>query len=166
MLIPPWIHPESPKTMKRLILTLLLAGTIQAHAQDWHLSTEPIFYVAKAPNIALDYVVTPSLSIGFQYSALDWGEDSRNLSGIQAFYSRTGEISSDGEVLKLYVGLLSRNTTLLGIETKQDPVLVYEILYGYRWRFSDHFTVTVLGGTWFTTEKIYPAISVPVGFIF
>ncbi len=152
--------------MKRSFLVLLLAGALQVQAQDWHVNTEPVYFFAKAPNIALDYHVSPSLSIGFQYAALDWADGGRNLSGIQTFYSRTGEITKNSEVLKLYVGLLSANTTLLGIETKSDPVPLYEILYGYRWVFSDNFTVAVLAGTWFTSTKIYPGVSIPVGYVF
>jgi hypothetical protein len=152
--------------MKKLLFALLIASTTHAYAQNWHVSTEPLFYAAKAPNVALDYVIQPSLSIGFQYSAIEWGEGGRNLSGLQAFYSRTDRITDDAEVLKLYVGLLSANTTLLGIETRDKPKPVYEILYGYRWKISDRFTVTILAGTWFTSEKIYPAFSVPIGYIF
>ena len=152
--------------MKRLLFPILLACTLQVQAQDWHLNTEPVYFFAKAPNIALDRNISSSLSIGFQYSAIDWGTNGRNLSGFQAFYSRTGHLTQDSEILKVYVGLLSSNTTLLGIETKADPVPLFEILYGYRWSVSGRFTVAVMAGTWFTSTKIYPGISIPVGYAF
>ncbi len=152
--------------MKGFILLLLILSSVPLIAQDWHLNTEPVYFFAKAPNLALDYHLSPSVALGFQYSALDWGKNGSNLSGFQMFYSRTGEITSSSEVLKVYVGLLSRQTTLLKIEAKDDPVPLFEILYGYRWVMKGNFTVAVLAGTFFTSKHIYPGVSVPVGLMF
>jgi hypothetical protein len=148
------------------IHVLLMACVAPAFAQDWHLDTEPVYFPAKAPNLALDYQISPSIALGFQYSALDWGKNGSNLSGFQMFYSRTGEIASSSEVLKVYVGLLSRETTLLKIEASDDPVPLVEILYGYRWVVKGNFTVAVLAGTFFTSKHIYPGLSFPVGLWF
>jgi hypothetical protein len=151
----------------RLSLIILIALTAcGAHAQTWHLNTEPVYFFLKSPNIALDYTINSSVAIGAQYAAIDWAAGGRNLSGIQVFYSRTGEINASSEVLKLYVGRLSPGTTLLGIETKTSPIPLFEILYGYRWVSDGNFTIAVLAGTFFTSSKIYPGVSIPVGYIF
>ncbi len=152
--------------MKRVITLLLILYSAPSNAQNWHLNTEPVYFFAKAPNLALDYHLSSSVALGFQYSALDWGKNGSNLSGFQMFYSRTGEIATSSEVLKVYAGLLSRQTTLLKIEAKEDPVPLFEILYGYRWVMEGNFTVAVLAGTFFTSKHIYPGISVPVGYLF
>ncbi len=152
--------------MKRVITLLLILYSTPSNAQNWHLNTEPVYFFAKAPNLALDYHLSSSVALGFQYSALDWGKNGSNLSGFQMFYSRTGEIATSSEVLKVYAGLLSRQTTLLKIEAKEDPVPLFEILYGYRWVMEGNFTVAVLAGTFFTSKHIYPGISVPVGYLF
>lgn len=151
--------------MKKNILVFLLLFSSISYAQDWHLNAEPVYFFAKAPNIALDYNLHASLSLGFQYAALDWGKNGANLSGFQLFYSRTSRISSSSEILKLYVGLLSSNTTLLNIEAKNDPLPLYEILYGYRWVLHEKYTISVLGGTFFTSKHIYPSVSIPVGIL-
>jgi hypothetical protein len=150
---------------KGIVVFLLLCASI-SRSQDWHLNAEPVYFFAKAPNIALDYNLHSSLSLGFQYAALDWGKNGANLSGVQLFYSRTSRITGSSEILKLYVGLLSSNTTLLNIEAKNDPLPLYEILYGYRWVTDGRFTVSVLAGTFFTSKNIYPAVSIPVGILF
>jgi len=152
--------------MKKMHLAILLLLPVGAMAQDWHLNTEPVYFFAKAPNIALDYAVSRSLSVGFQYSALDWGKNGSNLSGVQVFYTRTAQIDQNSEILKLYAGLLSANTSLLNIEAKADPLPLFEVLYGYRWVFRGNFTVAVLAGTFFTSKHIYPGISFPVGYVF
>jgi hypothetical protein len=130
------------------------------------LNAEPVYFFLKAPNIALDYNINSSFALGFQYSALNWANHGNNLSGFQFFYSRTGHISSSTEVLKLYVGLLSARTTLLKIEAKENPLPLYEVLYGYRWVMDGKFTVAVLGGTFFTSKNIYPSVSIPLGYLF
>ena len=145
---------------------LFLIISIQTSAQNWHLNIEPVYFFLKSPNVALDYKISSSLSLGFQYAPLNWGKNGNNLSGFQLFYSRKSQISSDSEILKLYVGLLSSNTTLLNIEAKEKPLPLYEILYGYRWVLTGNFTVAVLAGTFFTNKNIYPSVSIPVGYFF
>ena len=152
--------------MKRTLVALLFLYAVPSEAQDWHLNTEPVYFFAKAPNIALDYHINSSLALGFQYAALDWGKNGSNLSGFQLFYSRTSQITSSSEVLKLYVGLLSPQTTLLNMEAKEDPLPLFEVLYGYRWVMDGKWTVAVLAGTFFTTKHIYPGVSIPVGYVF
>lgn len=152
--------------MKYVTLALFILTSNCARSQQWHVNTEPVYFFAKAPNIALDYTVSNSIALGFQYAALDWGANGANLSGFQLFYSRTSDITSNSEVLKLYVGLLSSNTTLLKIEAKNDPLPLYEVMYGYRWVTEGRFTVSVLAGTFFTARNIYPSVSIPVGFLF
>ena len=152
--------------MKSLIPAIILLLSIRAQAQDWHVNTEPVYFLAKSPNVALDVTVNSALAVGFQYAALDWARNGNNLSGLQLFYSRTAQITSSSEVLKLYVGLLSSRTTLLSIETKERPVPLFEILYGYRWVKDGKFTVAVLAGTFFTSKQVYPSISIPVGYLF
>lgn len=152
--------------MKKLVISLLLLITVRCQSQDWHLNTEPVYFFLKSPNLALDRKVSASLALGFQYAALDWAHNGKNLSGFQLFYSPTSRISSSSEVLKLYVGLLSSNTTLLKIEAKDNPVLLCEVLYGYRWVMDGRFTVALLGGTFFTSRNIYPSVSIPVGYLF
>jgi hypothetical protein len=156
---------ERVVTMKRGMVVLLFLCVNISSSQDWHLNTEPVYFFTKAPNIALDYNLHPSVSLGFQYAALDWGKNGANLSGVQLFYSRTSRIAGSSEILKLYVGLLSPNTTLLKIEAKNDPLPLFEILYGYRWVFDGKYTVSVLGGTFFTAKNIYPSVSIPVGIL-
>jgi len=152
--------------MKRILLSLLFLYTFHCESQDWHLNTEPVYFLLKAPNIALDYSIKPSFAIGFQYAALDWANNGNYLIGFQLFYSRTSQINSSSEVLKLYAGLLSPRTKLLRMETKDNPLPLFEILYGYRWVIDKKFTVSVLGGTFFTSEYIYPSVSIPVGYLF
>ena len=152
--------------MKRIFLSLLFLYTFRCESQDWHLNTEPVYFFLKAPNIALDYNIDSSLALGFQYAALDWAQNGSNLSGLQLFYSRTSQISSSSEVLKLYLGFLSRRTTLLGIEAKDSPLPVAEVLYGYRWVVHKKLTIAVLGGTFFTTKYLYPSVSIPIGYFF
>lgn len=152
--------------MKKIFLILLFLSAAHSEAQNWHLSTEPVYFFLKAPNIALDYNISSTISLGFQYAALDWSENGNNLSGLQLFYSRKSQINSSSEILKLYVGLLSPNTVLLKMEAKEKPLPIYEILYGYRWVINGNFTVAVLAGTFFTSSNIYPSVSIPVGYIF
>lgn len=150
----------------RTIAALLVFVSVSASAQDWHLNTEPVYFFLASPNIALDRTVSPSLAIGLQYAALEWANGGRNLSGIQAFYSRTGEVDRTSEILKMYVGRLSPGGTLLQIEADSGPKAVFEILYGYRWVNQGRLTVAVLAGAFFTTDRLYPAVSVPVGWMF
>lgn len=150
----------------RIILTFLIIVSVSASAQDWHLNTEPVYFFLGSPNIALDRTVSPSLAIGFQYAALEWAEGGRNLSGFQAFYSRTGEIERSSEVLKLYAGRLSPGATLLKIEANTGPKAIFEVLYGFRWVHERRLTLAVLGGAFFTSDRLYPAVSVPVGWMF
>jgi hypothetical protein len=145
---------------------LLVLLTVHGEAQDWHLNTEPVYFFAKAPNLALDYTINSSLALGFQYSALDWAKNGSTLNGFQLFYSRTARIQSSSELLKLYVGRLSPRTTLLKIESGEHPLPLFEILYGYRWVSDGGWTVAVLAGTFFTSQHIYPSISIPVGYMF
>lgn len=153
----------------RIILSTVLAvalGGTKAPGQDWHLNAEPVYFFLTSPNLALDYAFSPSLSVGFQYAAIDWADGGKNLSGFQAFYSPDGSIARSSYVLKVYAGLLSQNTTLLKIESGSEPIPLFEVLYGYRWVSDDGITVAVLGGTFFTSKTIYPAISIPVGILF
>ena len=152
--------------MKNLVAGFLLMSVFQCQAQVWHLNTEPVYFFLKSPNLALDRKISASLALGFQYAALDWARDGNNLSGFQLFYSPSSRISSSSEVLKLYVGLLSSNATLLKIEAKDNPIPLCEVLYGYRWVMNSRFTIAVLGGTFFTSKHIYPSVSVPVGYLF
>jgi hypothetical protein len=152
--------------MKRIFLSLLFLYAFRCESQEWHLNTEPVYFFLKAPNIALDYNINSSLALGFQYAALDWAQNGSNLSGLQLFYSRTSQISSSSEVLKLYLGFLSRRTTLLGIEAKDNSLPVVEVLYGYRWVVDKKLTIAVLAGTFFTTKHIYPSVSIPIGYFF
>ncbi len=152
--------------MRTAIFSLLLLLTPHLQAQNWHLNTEPVYVLAKAPNLALDRNLGSSWAVGFQYSALDWAKNGSNLSGVQAFYSRTASIASDSEILKLYVGRLSPRTTLLKIEAKESPLPLFEVLYGYRWVKDGRWTIAILGGTFFTTSRIYPSVSVPIGWMF
>ncbi|PKP39206.1 MAG: hypothetical protein CVT98_02755 [Bacteroidetes bacterium HGW-Bacteroidetes-15] len=151
--------------MKKIILGFIFLFTINCTAQDWHVNIEPVYFFVKAPNVAIDYNINSSFDVGIQYAALNWGENGNNLSGIQLFYSRTSGIKSNTEVLKIYIGLLSPNTTMLKIEAKENPLPVYEILYGYRWVIDGKFTVGILAGTFFTSKNIYPGISIPVGLL-
>lgn len=150
----------------RTFAAILVFVSVSASAQDWHLNTEPVYFFVASPNIAVDRTISPSLTIGLQYAALEWAKGGRNLSGIQAFYSRTGEIDRTSEVLKLYVGRLSPGGTLLKIEAGAGPKAVFEILYGYRWANEGRLTVAVLAGAFFTTDRLYPAVSIPVGWLF
>jgi hypothetical protein len=150
----------------RTILALLVLVSVSASAQNWHLNTEPVYFFLASPNVALDRTVSPSLAIGFQYAALEWAEGGRNLSGFQAFISRTGEIERSSEVLKLYAGRLSPGATLLKIEANSGPKAVFEVLYGYRWVNERRLTVAVLAGAFFTSDRLYPAMSIPVGWMF
>jgi hypothetical protein len=152
--------------MKKIFLSLLFLFTFRGEAQNWHVNTEPIYFFLQSPNIALDYNINPSIALGFQYAALNWANHGNNLSGFQLFYSRTSHINSNSEILKLYVGLLSPNTTLLNMEAKDQPLPLYEILYGYRWVMNGKFTVAILAGTFFTSKNMYPSISIPVGYLF
>ena len=152
--------------MKRIFLSLLFLYTSRCESQDWHLNTEPVYFFLKAPNIALDYNINSSLALGLQYAALDWAQNGSNLSGLQLFYSRTSQINSSSEVLKLYLGFLSRRTTLLKMEAQDDPLPVMEVLYGYRWVIDKKLTIAVLGGTFFTTRYLYPSVSIPIGYFF
>jgi hypothetical protein len=52
------------------------------------------------------------------------------------------------------------------METKDNPLPLFEILYGYRWVIDKNFTVSVLAWTFFTSEYIYPGVSIPVGYLF
>lgn len=149
--------------MTRWLASLLVTVACSAQAQTWHLSAEPVYFLLESPNIAMDYTIGSSAAIGLQYAALDWAAGGHNLSGVQCFYSRTARISRSSEILKLYVGRLSPNTTLLGIEAKASPVALFEVLYGYRWVSTRRFTVAVLAGTFLTSARIYPSLSVPVG---
>jgi hypothetical protein len=150
----------------RTILTLFFVVSVAASAQDWHLNAEPVYFLLASPNIALDRALDPSWAIGFQYAALDWAKDGHNLSGIQAFYSRAGRIDRSSEVLKLYAGRLSPGAALLKIEANSGPKAVYEILYGYRWVGEGRLTVAVLAGAFFTSDRFYPSVSIPVGWMF
>jgi len=152
--------------MKKIFLSLLFLYTFQGEAQNWHVNTEPIYFFLQSPNIALDYNINPSIALGFQYAALNWANKGNNLSGFQLFFSRTSHINSNSEILKLYVGLLSPNTTLLKMEAKDRPLPLYEILYGYRWVMNSRFSVAILAGTFFTSKNMYPSISIPVGYLF
>jgi hypothetical protein len=152
--------------MKIFFLFLIFGFLVQCEAQNWHLNTEPVYFFINSPNIALDYNINSSLALGFQYAALNWANNGNNLSGFQLFYSRTSHINSNSEILKLYVGLLSPNTKLLKIETKDHAFPLYDILYGYRWVMDGKFTIAVLAGTFFTSTNIYPSISIPVGYLF
>lgn len=151
----------------KIFFFLFMALTFtRMNAQNWHFNVEPVYFFTKAPNVALDYNINSSVAVGFQYAALNWAENGNNLSGFQIFYSRNARLNKDSEVLKLYIGLLSANTTLLAIEAKEKPLPLYEVLYGYRWVFKEKFTVAVLAGTFFTSSKIYPSVSIPVGYLF
>jgi hypothetical protein len=154
---------DEMRTMVFLILSVL---AMPANSQTWHLNTEPLYFAVAAPNLAFDRHVSPSLAVGFQYAALDWGANGANLSGVQAFYSRTSEIGMDSEVLKLYVGRLSPGTSLLKIDATNGPKALFEVMYGYRWVTSNKFSIAVLAGTFFTTSQIYPSVSIPVGWMF
>jgi hypothetical protein len=152
--------------MKTTFVGLVFLLTVHCEAQDWHLNTEPVYFFLKAPNIALDYGINSTLALGFQYSALDWAKNGSNLSGVQLFYSRTSHINASSEVLKIYAGLLSAHTTLLTMEAGEHPLPLFEILYGYRWVANDRWTIAVLAGTFFTSTRMYPSISIPVGYFF
>jgi hypothetical protein len=157
---------EGVALMKNTLVGLLFLLTVHGEAQDWHLNTEPVYFFLKAPNVALDYAINSSLAVGVQYSALDWAKNGSTLNGIQVFYSRTGQINSSSEILKLYAGRLSPRTTLLKIESGEHPLPLFEILYGYRWVSNGGWTVAVLAGTFFTSQHVYPSISIPVGYMF
>lgn len=152
--------------MKVLLVGLLLMAAGRSEAQDWHVSTEPVYFFLKSPNVALDYKVSSSLSVGFQYAPLEWGDQGKNLSGFQFFYSRTSEIGSDSELLKLYAGLLSSRTSVLKIESGDDPLPLFEVMYGYRWVTESRFTTAILAGTFFTSRNIYPSASLAIGYLF
>jgi hypothetical protein len=153
--------------MKSIFVGLLVfLFTVHCEAQNWHLNTEPVYFLAKAPNIALDYVINSSFALGFQYSALDWAKNGNTLNGFQLFYSRKAQIHSSSEILKLYAGRLSPRTTLLKIESDEHPLPLFEILYGYRWVSDGGWTVAILAGTFFTNHYIYPSVSIPVGYMF
>ena len=157
---------KTETSMRTTFLTFVLFLSTHLQAQSWHLNTEPVYFLAKAPNLALDRNLGHAWAVGFQYSALDWAKNGSNLSGVQAFYSRTSSIGSNSEILKLYVGRLSPRTTILKIETKEAPLPLFEVLYGYRWVKNGRWTIAVLGGTFFTTSRIYPSVSVPIGWMF
>lgn len=152
-----WIH---------LIGLALVFLSLPARSQNFHLSAEPLYYLMTANNAALDYKISDSWSLGFQFAQLEGGREGRNLSGFQAFYSRKALLAEDTEVLKLYLGRLSPQTQVLGIHSGSQGLGMAEILYGYRWVFRRRVTLSVQAGAFFTRQKIYPSISVPVGIFF
>ncbi len=151
----------------RSILFFTLAIGSSAHAQRFHANIEPLYFFVEASNLALDVQVIDSLSLGFQYAQLEGGRQGKNLSGFQAFYSiDQSNIHADTSLVKLYLGRLSPQTKLLGIQTAQSGEGLYELLAGYRWVWPNALTVSILGGVFFTSQKIYPSVSIPVGWLF
>lgn len=150
--------------IRSALLIMMLATGLRA--QDWHVNTEPIYFLVGSPNIALDRSITSSVALGFQYAPLEWGSRGKNLSGFQLFIAPSGQLTESTNLLKVYAGLLSSRTTLLKIEAKEHPEPLGEILYGHRWVFQRKWTVAVLAGTFFTKSRIYPSVSVPLGYLF
>jgi|GEM_PF-5374633 len=153
-------------TCRYCFLLLLIGYVPVSQADDFHMSTEPLYFLLEASNLALDYRLGESWSAGFQYAAIDGGRSGRNLSGLQFFYSRKARVFENSEVLKIYVGRLSPNTKLLGIETSNQAIPMLEFLYGYRWVFKKNLTLSIQTGVFFTEKKIYPGLSIPVGYMF
>jgi len=152
-----WIH---------LVALALVLVSQPARSQNFHLSAEPLYFLLDANNAALDYKISDSWSLGFQFAQIEGGREGRNLSGFQAFYSRKALLAENTEVLKLYLGRLSPHTQVLGIYSGSHGLWMAEILYGYRWVLRRRVTLSVQGGAFFTWQKIYPSISVPVGIFF
>ena len=145
------------------ILALSCRGVL---AQHFHFSLEPLYYFAGAPNLAVDIKVFDSLTAGIQYSAIDGGQHGRNLSGIQVFYSPSSKIFEGSQVIKFYLGRLSPETKLLGIQSRESGEALAELLYGYRWVWPNAFTASVQAGVFFTKSKLYPSVSLPMGYFF